>query len=97
MIGGAGSIVFVLPDGWAVDTGRLAKAWGSKSVKVPRDPAPGNPRWCSTARSAWGVSRCGRRVASTSAGSPERRTTANSVVERAAELPERRVPRSTLG
>ena len=43
VIGGAGSIVFVLPDGWAVDTDRLAKAWGSKSVKVPRDPAPGKP------------------------------------------------------
>ena len=43
IIGGAGTIVLVLPDGWAVDTDRLAKAWGSKSVKVPREPAPGKP------------------------------------------------------
>ena len=43
VIGGAGSIVLVLPDGWAVDTDRLAKAWGSKSVKVEREPAPGKP------------------------------------------------------
>ncbi len=43
VIGGAGSIVLVLPDGWGVDTDRLAKAWGSRSVKVPREPAPGMP------------------------------------------------------
>ena len=43
IIGGAGTIVLVLPDGWAVDTDRLAKSWGSKSVKVPREPAPGKP------------------------------------------------------
>jgi hypothetical protein len=41
VIGGAGSIVLVLPDGWAADADRLHK--GSKSVKVPRDPAPGKP------------------------------------------------------
>ena len=43
VIGGAGSIVLVLPDGWAADADRLSKAWGSKSVKVPREPAPGKP------------------------------------------------------
>jgi hypothetical protein len=43
VIGGTGSIVLVLPDGWAVDADRLSKAWGSKTVKVPRDPAPGKP------------------------------------------------------
>jgi hypothetical protein len=43
VIGGAGSIVLVLPDGWAVDADRLSKAFGSKSVKVPRKPAPGRP------------------------------------------------------
>ena len=43
VIPGAGTIVLVLPDGWAVDTDRLAKSWGSKSVKVPREPAPGKP------------------------------------------------------
>ena len=41
VIGGAGSIVLVLPDGWAADADRLHK--GSKSVKVPREPAPGKP------------------------------------------------------
>ncbi|HSU34550.1 MAG TPA: DUF1707 domain-containing protein [Propionibacteriaceae bacterium] len=43
VIPGAGTIVVVLPDGWGVDTDRLAKSWGSKSVKVPREPAPGKP------------------------------------------------------
>jgi hypothetical protein len=43
VIGGAGSVVLVLPDGWAVDADRLSKAWGSKSVKVPREPTPGKP------------------------------------------------------
>ena len=41
VIGGPGSIVVVLPDGWAADTDRLSR--GSKSVKVPREPAPGKP------------------------------------------------------
>jgi hypothetical protein len=43
VIGGAGSILLVLPDGWAADVDRLSKSWGSKAVKVPRDPAPGKP------------------------------------------------------
>jgi hypothetical protein len=43
VIGGAGSVVLLLPDGWAVDADRLSKAWGSKSVKVPREPARGKP------------------------------------------------------
>ncbi len=43
VVGGAGSIVLVLPDGWAVDADRLSKSWGSKKIKVPRDPAPGKP------------------------------------------------------
>jgi hypothetical protein len=43
VIPGAGTIVLVLPEGWAVDTDRLAKSWGSKSVKVTREPAPGKP------------------------------------------------------
>jgi hypothetical protein len=43
VVGGAGSIVLVLPDGWAVDADRLSKTWGSKSVKVPQQPAAGKP------------------------------------------------------
>jgi hypothetical protein len=41
VIGGVGSVALVLPDGWAADADRLSK--GSKSVKVPREPAPGKP------------------------------------------------------
>jgi hypothetical protein len=43
VVGGAGSTVLVLPDGWAADADRLSKTWGSKSVKVPQRPAPGKP------------------------------------------------------
>jgi hypothetical protein len=43
VIGGAGSILLVLPDGWGADVDRLSKSLGSKSVKVQRDPAPGKP------------------------------------------------------
>jgi hypothetical protein len=43
VVGGAGSITLVLPDGWGVDADRVSKAWGSKSVKVQRVPAPGKP------------------------------------------------------
>ena len=41
--GGAGSIVLVLPDGWAADADRVTKGWGTKTLKVPREPAPGKP------------------------------------------------------
>jgi hypothetical protein len=44
VVGGTGSILLVLPDGWAADDDRLAKSWGSKSVQVPREPAPGQPK-----------------------------------------------------
>jgi hypothetical protein len=43
VVGGAGSILLVLPDGWGADADRVSKAFGSKSVKVPREPAPGKP------------------------------------------------------
>ena len=43
VIGGAGSIVLVLPAGWAADADRVSKAFGSKTVKVPREPGPGMP------------------------------------------------------
>ena len=83
VIGGAGSIVLVLPDGWAVDADRLSKSWGSKSVKVspgtgPRQAVAGDLR---LARHGQFQGAAGR-IASTSAGSPEKRTTASSVVER---------------
>ena len=43
VVGGAGSVKMILPDGWGVDADRLAKAWGTVSVKVPRQAAPGMP------------------------------------------------------
>ena len=43
VVEGVASFVLVLPDGWAVDADRLAKGWSSKSIKVPRQPAPGKP------------------------------------------------------
>ena len=43
VIAGAGSVLIILPDGWAADTDRLGKSMGSKSVKVPRLPGPGQP------------------------------------------------------
>lgn len=43
VVAGAGSVVIILPDGWAVNDDRLGKAMGTKSIKVPRTPAPGQP------------------------------------------------------
>ena len=43
VIGGAGSILLVVPNGWGVDADRVSKAWGSKTVNVSREPAPGKP------------------------------------------------------
>jgi len=43
MVGGAGWVLLVLPDGWAADVARLAVGWGSTSVKVPLEPAPDAP------------------------------------------------------
>jgi hypothetical protein len=43
VIAGAGSVLIVVPDGWAVNDDRLAKSMGSKTIKVPRVPAPEQP------------------------------------------------------
>ncbi len=43
VVPGAGSVLIILPDGWGVDADRLTKSMGSKTIKVPRDPAPGKP------------------------------------------------------
>ena len=45
VIGGAGSVLLILPDGWGVDTDRLTTTMGTKTVKSQRDPAPGAPLW----------------------------------------------------
>jgi hypothetical protein len=43
VIGGAGWVLLVLPSGWAVDVDRLGNGWGSTSIKVPHEPAAGQP------------------------------------------------------
>jgi hypothetical protein len=43
MIGGAGSTLIVLPEGWGVDADRLSKGWGTKTIKMPRHSAAGMP------------------------------------------------------
>lgn len=43
VIGGAGSVVLVLPSGWGVDTDRLSKGWGTKTVRVPGEAGSGKP------------------------------------------------------
>lgn len=43
VVAGAGSVVIIVPDGWAANDDRLDKTLGSKAIKVPRQPAPGHP------------------------------------------------------
>jgi len=40
---GLGTVVLVLPDGWAVNADQLGKGMGTVRVKVPGLPAPGCP------------------------------------------------------
>ena len=40
---GAGSVLIIVPDGWAANDDRLGKGMGSKAIKVSRIPAPGAP------------------------------------------------------
>lgn len=40
---GAGTVLIVVPEGWAVQADRLGKTWGSVNSKVPSQPAWGNP------------------------------------------------------
>jgi len=43
VIGGAGTVVIIVPDGWAVNDARLGKSLGTKSIKVGSTPMPGQP------------------------------------------------------
>ena len=43
VIAGAGSVVIIVPDGWAVNDDRLGKGIGTKAIKVPQVPTPGAP------------------------------------------------------
>ncbi len=43
VIAGVGSVVIIVPDGWAANDDRLGKAMGSKTIKVPPTPAPRHP------------------------------------------------------
>ncbi len=43
VIAGAGTVTIIVPAGWAVNDDRLGKSMGTKSIKVARTPAPGQP------------------------------------------------------
>jgi hypothetical protein len=43
LVGGMGTGIIVVPEGWGVDADRLSKSWGTKTIKVSREPAPGKP------------------------------------------------------
>lgn len=43
VVAGAGSVLIIVPDGWAANDDRLGKGMGSKAIKVSRIPAPGAP------------------------------------------------------
>lgn len=43
VIGGAGWITIIVPEGWAANDDRLGKGSGWKTIKVPRTPAAGQP------------------------------------------------------
>lgn len=43
VIPGVGSVVIIVPEGWAANDDRLGRAMGSKTIKIPRTPAPGRP------------------------------------------------------
>lgn len=40
---GAGTIVIIVPDGWAANTDRLGKGMGTIKMSVPHQPQPGSP------------------------------------------------------
>ncbi|MFW6600324.1 DUF1707 SHOCT-like domain-containing protein [Propionibacteriaceae bacterium Y2011] len=41
--GGAGSILLVVPEGWAANIDNVGKSWGSVTSKVPTIATPGSP------------------------------------------------------
>ncbi len=43
MLGGAGDLVLVLPEGWAADVSRIDKGLGSVKTSVPSQPQGGRP------------------------------------------------------
>ncbi len=43
VIAGIGSVVIIVPDGWAAIDDRLGRSMGSKTIGVPGTPAPGCP------------------------------------------------------
>ena len=43
VLAGAGTVLIVVPEGWAVQVDRLGKTWGSVNSKVASQPAWGNP------------------------------------------------------
>lgn len=43
IVGGAGNVVLVVPEGWGVDTSRMGKGFGSVRSSVSPRPVPGRP------------------------------------------------------
>lgn len=43
VIAGVGTVVIIVPEGWAANDDRLGKGMGTKTIKVPRIPGPGAP------------------------------------------------------
>ncbi len=41
--GGMGTMIIVLPDGWAANLDRLTSGWGSAKSEAPTTPPPGKP------------------------------------------------------
>ena len=41
--GGVGTIVMILPEGWAAQLDRLTRSWGTVDSKVPEEPIGPNP------------------------------------------------------
>lgn len=43
LIGSMGTVVIVTPEGWAANTDRVNRSWGTSNNKIATTPAPGNP------------------------------------------------------
>lgn len=43
VIAGAGTVLIIVPTGWAANDDRLGKSMGTKTIKVPRTPGTGQP------------------------------------------------------
>jgi hypothetical protein len=58
--GGVGTIVLVLPEGWAAQLDRLTRSWGTVTSKVPEEPIGDNPLLILSGSAVSGFAGCGR-------------------------------------